>query len=194
MTPLSKQNSNYWAKTLLTVLSLRKHLSKSHCAGQQQGAACILQVKEHRFAQLSDLALPYQPMEPQTCHKASWIMLIEHFQYSPGCQQQRCSVCQLLERLSRFSVPHLVAELHMQSAHSQGQHSDWDPHRALTALPKGQPTQCTEVNPSCWGMTFIPVRSRNGNQSIEHRSAKSSFNSYTDQRKPTELATLLELV
>lgn len=169
MTPLSKQSSNYWAETLLTVLSLRKHLSKSHCAGQQQEAACILQVKEHRFAQLFLTWCSHtSPWSHRPTTKLRELCWLSNFQYFSGCQQQQCSVCQLLVRQSWFSVPHLVAELHVQSAHSQGQRSDWDPHRALTVLPTGEPTQRAAINLSCWGVTFTPVRSRSGDKSEEH--------------------------
>lgn len=126
MTPLCKQSKNYWAVVSFTAFSPWKYLCKSH---QSWAAAGTVPSKQGTgLTQLhgwpGTAPLPCRACRPATeLHELWWL---SNFQYFSGWQQQWCSVCQLLARQSRFSVPHLVVELCVQSAHSHSQHSGWD--------------------------------------------------------------------
>lgn len=127
MTPHSKQSRNYWAIVSFTVFSPWKYLCKSHHTWEEQAAVSPskgVEPQAHRAPWLTW----HSPPAPRGCrpatklHQLCWL---SNFQYFSGWQQQWCSVCQLLARQSRFSVPHLVVELCVQSACSHSQHSNW---------------------------------------------------------------------
>lgn len=169
MTPLCKQSRNYWAIVSFTVFSPWKSLCKSHHTWAAAGS-CVSSKQGSRargsHGSMADLALPTAPGGCRPATKLHELCWLSNFQYFSGWQQQWCSVCQLLARQSRFSVPHLVVELCVQSAGSHSQHSKWDlvgPWQGWYQV--GQHKGCCG-KPISLGSNSAPERSSSGDRNI----------------------------